>query len=57
MVFQKGQQQNSQPRQKPKKDDCIIDVKKTKSGKRIKISGSCNREQIKMASGDDNLVD
>ena len=56
MPFPQNPQKPAQPKPK-RKDDCIIDVRKTKSGKRIKISGSCNREQIKMASGDDSPID
>lgn len=50
---QQGQQK---PAPKPKKEGCTIDVKKTKSGRRISFKGSCSKDQLRVASqesGDD----
>lgn len=41
------EQQNPQHRQ-PQKDDCEIEVRRTRSGMKMKISGKCSREQLEM---------
>ncbi|MEA3248148.1 MAG: hypothetical protein U9Q73_00405 [Nanoarchaeota archaeon] len=44
-------------RRRPEEGGCKIEVKKTRSGKKIVISRSCTREQIRMLqeSGEINL--
>lgn len=52
MVFQSTGQKPVQP----KKDDaCIIDIKKTKSGKRVTVRGKCNDKSVELAQKDMGL--
>ena len=44
MTFQQGQKTQTKP--KKESDNCVVDVKKTKTGKRITIRGKCNREKL-----------
>ncbi len=46
---------NRQPKQKEKSNDCVIEIKKTKTGKKIKISGKCSKEEIKLFSEQNGL--
>ena len=45
------------PRRKPEEEGCKIEVKKTRSGKKIIIGKNCTREQLRMLqeSGEINL--
>jgi len=45
------------PRKKPEEEGCKIEVKKTRSGKKIIIGKNCTREQLRMLqeSGEINL--
>jgi hypothetical protein len=46
--FQRPQNQRQKIRQKPESSACEIEIRKTKSGKKIRIGANCTREQIKM---------
>lgn len=36
------------PRKAQNEEGCVVEIKKTKSGKKIRIGKNCTREQIKM---------
>lgn len=36
----------NQNKQQPQKDDCEIEVKNTRTGKKIRVSGKCQKEQL-----------
>lgn len=47
--------QNQVPKPKEKSDDCEIDIRKTKSGKKIKFSGKCSPAQINVLAQENNI--
>ena len=47
MVFQPGQKPISKP--KEKKENCVIDVRRTKTGKRITFRGKCSPRELDLA--------
>ncbi len=38
--------ENQNQNRQPQKDDCEIEVRNTKTGRRVKVSGKCNKEQL-----------
>ncbi|MEK6881502.1 MAG: hypothetical protein AABY22_17905 [Nanoarchaeota archaeon] len=47
------------PEKQPQKrgsDDCVIEIKNTAQGRKLKISKNCNKEQIR-AFANDNHID
>lgn len=48
-------QQKPQPKPKIEKEDCEIEVRKTRTGKKVRISGKCTREQLKVFAQENNL--
>ena len=56
MVFQKGEQRQSQPKPK-EKENCVVDVRKTKNGKRITFKGHCSRSELELAKNSDSFDD
>ena len=41
-------QQQRIPMRRPESAECVIEVKKSKSGKKIKMGSGCSKEQLKM---------
>lgn len=44
-----------QVQHKPKEDGCEIEIKKTKSGKRIKFKGRCSRGQMQILANENGI--
>lgn len=43
------QQKTQAPKIKKENEGCVVDIKKTKSGKRISFKGKCSKEQMQIA--------
>lgn len=47
----------NKPLPKPKKEneDCEIEIKKTKTGKKVRFKGKCSREQLRAFASDNGI--
>lgn len=43
------------PQKKPESDDCEIEIRTTKQGKKIKFKGRCSRDQLRMLAKENGL--
>ena len=47
--------QPPQHKPKPESDDCEIEIKSTRQGKKIKFKGKCSREQLRVLAKENGL--
>lgn len=38
--------ENQNQHRQPQKDDCEIEIKNTRQGRKVKVSGKCSKEQL-----------
>ena len=43
------------PKQKRGSDDCVIEIKNTAQGRKLRIGKNCSKEQIRVFAKDNNL--
>lgn len=53
--FRRKQIEKQEPRPRPKKQGCEIEVKNTKTGKKLIIGEGCTKEQIRVFAERNNI--